>query len=467
MSVVDRVWDEEIVPALTEFIRIPNLSPAFDPEWAAHGHMAEAADLVRRWCEGRGIAGATVDLMELPGLTPVLVIDVPASGGGPADDTVVLYGHLDKQPEMTGWREGLGPWTPVLEGDRLYGRGGADDGYAAFAALTAIEAVRDAGRPHARCVVLIEGSEESGSTHLPPYIDALGDRIGDPSLVVCLDSSCPTWDRLWLVTSLRGMVIQNLTVEVLTEGVHSGLAGGIVPDSFRLLRSLLARIEDDETGELLVPELRVDVPGHRLAEVEATAAELGSSIADWPFVPGAGPAGEDPAAWLLSKSWKASLAVTGVDGMPPVLGGGNVIRPFTRVRLAFRVPPTADAAAAARSVEAILTADPPHGARVTVDGLAGEDGWNAQPMPPWLAEAVDRASVEAYGQPARSIGEGGTIPFIGMLASRFPEAQFVITGVLGPGSNAHGPNEFLDVPTGKRVTQAVASILAAHAARSR
>jgi acetylornithine deacetylase/succinyl-diaminopimelate desuccinylase-like protein len=467
MAVVDEVWDGEIVPTLTEFIRIPNLSVQFDPDWAEHGHMAAAADLVRRWCERRPIPGATVDLLELPGLTPVVVVDVPASGGGPADDTVVLYGHLDKQPEMVGWRDGLGPWTPVLDGDRLYGRGAADDGYAAFASLTAIQAVQEAGRPHARCLVLIEGAEESGSIGLPDYLDHLGDRVGDPGLVVCLDASCATWDRLWVTTSLRGMVILTVGVEVLTEGVHSGSAGGPVPDSFRILRSLLSRIEDERTGDLLLPEATVEVPPDRMAQIDASAGELGDAVAGYPFVPGVRPTGDGPVDWLLRNTWGASLVVTGIDGVPSVLAGANVIRPSTTARMSARLPPTADGIAAAEAMAATLRADPPNGANVTVEVYAAESGWNAPPMAPWLSEAVDRASVEAFGQPARYIGEGGTIPFMGMLGERFPDAQFVITGVLGPGSNAHGPNEFLHVPTGKRVTEAVASILAAHADRPR
>jgi len=258
---VARVWDGSAVPALTDYIRIPNLSPAFDPEWAAHGHMEQAIELVAAWMRARPIAGLEVSIERLHGRTPVIVAEVASTGS--ADGTVVLYGHVDKQPEMTGWRDGLGPWTPVLDGDRLYGRGAGDDGYAAFAALSAIEAVQASGGSHGRLVVVIEASEESGSPDLPAYIDALVPRIGEPELVICLDSGCPTWDRLWLTTSLRGLLSLTVTVRMLEEGVHSGAAGGVVPSTFRILRQLLSRLEDEVTGELLLPELHVEVPVDR------------------------------------------------------------------------------------------------------------------------------------------------------------------------------------------------------------
>jgi acetylornithine deacetylase/succinyl-diaminopimelate desuccinylase-like protein len=464
-SVADRVrqvWDDDAQPAITEYIRIPNLSPAFDTEWAAHGHMERAVDLVSSWMRARPIEGLTVSVERVDGRTPVIIAEIPGEAAG----TVVLYGHLDKQPEMTGWRDDLGPWEPVLDGDNLYGRGGADDGYSAFAAMTAIEAVQAAGGEHARLLVIIEASEESGSPDLPAYIDALADRIGQPDLVICLDSGCATWDRLWLTTSLRGLIAITLTVRVLSEGVHSGAAGGVVPSTFRILRELLARIEDSTTGALLLPELYVDLPDDRVHEIEATAGELGDDLSErFPFVDGAGPVSADPVTQLRAKTWEPTMEVIGIDGVPAVADGGNVLRPFTRAQLSFRVPPTCDIDRATEAIVRRLTTDPPHGAKVKATAHESGAGWNAPATAPWLATAIDNASVAAFGQPARTIGEGGSIPFMAMLGERFPAAQFVITGVLGPGTNAHGPNEFLHLPTAQRVTIAIAHVLDAHARR--
>jgi acetylornithine deacetylase/succinyl-diaminopimelate desuccinylase-like protein len=355
----------------------------------------------------------------------------------------------------------------VLEGDRLYGRGGADDGYSTFAAITAIEAVRAAGGSHARCVVLIEASEESGSPDLPAHLDLLGDRLGEPSLVVALDSWCGDWDRLWVTTSLRGLLDMTLRVDVLTEGVHSGSAGGVVPSSFRILRTLLSRIEDEQTGELLVRELHADIPDHRLRQLTATAPELGEFSARFPFAGDTRPEKASTEQHLIARTWLPSLEVVGIEGAPPPSQAGNVLRPSTAVKLSVRLPPTANPAAAADALERRLTADPPYGARVTIERGSAEAGWHAPPEAPWLTRALDGASRAAFGQPPRSLGEGGTIPFMGMLGRRFPLAKFVVTGVLGPGSNAHGPNEFLHLPTARRITAATAHILDTHARRVR
>ena len=459
------VWRDEIVPALHDYIRIPAVSAVFDPDWAAHGHIAAAVALIRDWCAQRDVDGLTIDVCELPGRSPLIFVEVPAFGPhGSNDNTVLLYGHLDKQPEMSGWREDLGPWTPVVEGERLYGRGGADDGYAAFASLTAIESVQRGGGSHDRCIVLIEASEESGSPDLPAHLEALGDRIGTPSLVLCLDSGCLDYERLWVTTSLRGLVGGTLTVEILTEGVHSGEASGVVPSSFRIARLLLDRVEDSATGNVLVPEMHIEVPADRRRQAEATAADFDEPIAThFPFVDGAEPMVTDAVDQLLNRTWRPTLSIVGAEGLPSLGNAGNVLRPRTSLKLSFRLPPTCDPEIAAAALTERLLADPPYGAKVTFDASEQGPGWNAPTMAPWLEAALAEASDEIFGRPARTFGEGGSIPFMGMLGARFPEAQFVVTGVMGPGTNAHGPNEYLHLPTGERVTAALALVLDAHA----
>ena len=456
---VERAWESDILPRITEYIRIPNKSPHFDAKWQENGHMKRAADLIEAWCKKRKLPGLKLERVQLAGRTPLFFMELPGS----SDDTVVLYGHFDKQPEMVGWRSGLGPWEPVREGDRLYGRGGADDGYAAFASLTALEVLAQQGIPHARCVILIEGCEESGSYDLPFYIDHLAERIGSPSLVVCLDSGCGDYERMWSTTSLRGLVGGDLVVEILREGVHSGDAGGIVPDSFRIARSVLSRLEDQETGEIVPKAFHAKIPPERIEGAKTCAKILGKrGYSRFPFVEGARPQGTDPAELLLNRTWRPALAVTGAEGLPAIKDAGNVLRPRTALKLALRIPPTVDGDKAAVALAQILEKNPPHGASVRLEKASGTSGWNAPKLEPWLEAAVDTASKTFFGKPAASMGEGGTIPFMGMLGRKFPKAQFVITGVLGPESNAHGPNEFLHVPTAKRLTACVASIVAEH-----
>jgi acetylornithine deacetylase/succinyl-diaminopimelate desuccinylase-like protein len=307
-----------------------------------------------------------VDVVRLKGRTPLIFIDVPATGTGSGDDCVLLYGHLDKQPEMTGWSAHLGPWKPVIEGDRLYGRGAADDGYALFGSLAAILALQDQGAPRARCVIMIEACEESGSYDLPYYVDHLAERIGKPSLVVCLDSGCGNYDQLWLTTSLRGMTGGNLSVQVLEEGVHSGDASGIVASSFRILRQVISRLEDEGSGRIKPQELYVDIPAQRVEQARRTAQVLGDAIySKFPFVAGMQPVEKDLTELVLNRTWRPALAITGLDGMPPLDSAGNVLRPSTAVKLSLRLPPTLEGNAAGERVKRLLEANPPYGAKVS------------------------------------------------------------------------------------------------------
>jgi acetylornithine deacetylase/succinyl-diaminopimelate desuccinylase-like protein len=460
MTFVDAVWDDSILPTLCEYVRIPNKSPLFDPDWQSAGHMERAVALLSDWCRQQDIADMTVDVLRLPGRTPLLMIDVP----GTVADCVLMYGHLDKQPEFTGWADGLDPWLPVIRDGKLYGRGGADDGYAVFGSLTAIRALRVQGIAHTRCVILIEASEESGSIDLPAHIDALGDRLGSPSLVVCLDAECGNYDQLWCTTSLRGNLIGTLRVDVLREGVHSGAASGIVASSVRVLRALLARVEDANTGDLLLEELEVAVPPQRQAQARAAAAALGDTVfRKLPFAGTTRPVTDDVFELLVNNTWRPTLSVTGADGLPGVGSAGNVLRPYTALKLSFRLPPTLDPQPAARVLTRALTEDPPYGATVSFRVESAMGGWNAPPVAPWLEQSMQQASREIFGKDAMYMGTGGSIPFMGMLGERFPATQFLVTGVLGPQSNAHGPNEFLHIATGKRLTACVARVLADHA----
>jgi len=459
---IDRTWDTSIVPALCEYIGIPNKSPHFDADWQAHGHMQRAVALLAHWCTTSGVRGLSHEIVELPGRTPLLLATVEGTRADAA--TVLLYGHYDKQPEFTGWHEGLGPWSPVIREGRLYGRGGADDGYALFGSLTAIAAVQKAGLPHARCVLLIEGCEESGSFDLPAYLDHLAPRIGRPEVVICLDAECGDYQHLWISTSLRGLLLGTLRVDVLTEGVHSGAASGIVPSSFRILRALLDRIEDSRTGRV-TSALEVPITDAIRADAQTTADALGTTIIDrYPWAGATQPVVADRVELVLNNTWRPALSVTGLAGAPDIAVAGNTLRPHTAARLSIRLPPTLDAGNAAAEVKRVLEADPPQGAVVSFVSDGGQAGWAAPPVAPWLAEAFDRAARRHFGRPPRFMGMGGTIPFLKMLGDRFPDAQYMVTGVLGPQSNAHGPNEFLDISTGKRVTACVAEVLAAHGA---
>jgi acetylornithine deacetylase/succinyl-diaminopimelate desuccinylase-like protein len=469
---IDAQFESSILPVLSDYICIPNKSPDFDPGWRESGHMERAVSLCEGWARANMPADARLEVVRLGERTPVIFIEVPSfqgaapQKGAPRDETVLLYGHLDKQPEMSGWRDDLGPWQPVREDDKLYGRGGADDGYALFAALTAIAALRKDGLPHARAVLLIEACEESGSYDLPAYIEHLTSRIGALSLVVCLDSGCANYDQLWSTTSLRGLVMGTLSVSLLSEGIHSGDGTGVIAASERVIRMLIERIEDTQTGAIRLSALHTEIPAQRSAQAKRTAAALGAEVySKFPLQPGVRPVSSDGAELILNRTFRPGLAITGAEGWPVPRNAGNVLRPFTKLKLSIRIPPHVDPAAALAVVKETLERDPPYGAAVAFSEGAGNPGWDAPELAEWLAHALDACSERHFGKPAMYMGEGGTIPFMHMLGQRYPEAQFLITGILGPGSNAHGPNEFIHVPTVKRVTRCVADVLAAHALR--
>jgi acetylornithine deacetylase/succinyl-diaminopimelate desuccinylase-like protein len=457
---IGRDWQGPILESLKAYVRIPCESPLFDPSWEAAGHIERAVQLLADWCRAQPLAGIRVEIARLPGLTPILLVDVPGELAG----CVLLYGHLDKQPPFSGWLPGLSAWEPVVRDGKLYGRGAADDGYAAFSALSALVALRAQGVALPRCVMLIEASEESASLHLPAHLAALGDRLPTPSLVVCLDAECGNYEQLWCTASLRGNLTATLRVRVLTEGVHSGLATGIAPTPLRILEQLLARIENPVTGDILLEPLQVTVPRDRLAQIRGAARVLGREVAaKIPFAPAVQPLSDDPVELLVNSTWRATLAVTGADGLPPIGSAGNVLLPEIALKLSLRLPPTCDASVASRALKAALTTDPPYGAEVSLETEPATSGWNAPPCAPWLEESLARASRRVFGRDAVHLGCGGSIAFVTMLGERFASTPFLVTGVLGPQANAHGPNEFLHLPYAERLTACLALVLADHA----
>jgi acetylornithine deacetylase/succinyl-diaminopimelate desuccinylase-like protein len=472
LAEISQTWDREIVPRLQDYIAVPAKSPMFDPQWAQHGYIDTVVRNAAAWVEAQKVQGLKLEVIRLEGRTPVIFFELPASrGAGDADgsaQTVLMYGHLDKQPEFSGWRNDLGPWTPKYEDGRLYGRGGADDGYAVYASIAAIQALKSQKLAHPRVVGLIETCEESGSYDLLPYIDALRTRLGDVGLVVCLDSGAGNYDQLWLTTSLRGMASGVLKVEILTEGVHSGDASGVVPSSFRILRQVLDRLEDSKTGRLLPQSFHCEVPAERMEQARATAAILGEELYrrfPWVHYDCEGdarlalPMTTDPVQALLNRTWAPTLSVTGAEGLPDLQNAGNVLRPYTAFKLSLRLPPLVEAATAVQELKVLLEDNAPYQARVTFEGLGSATGWNAPETAPWFGGALDAASRNFYGAPCGYIGQGGTIPLMNMLSRGFPGAQMMVCGVLGPRSNAHGPNEFLHVPYARRLTAAVAQVI--------
>jgi acetylornithine deacetylase/succinyl-diaminopimelate desuccinylase-like protein len=461
-ELVEQVWEQSAIPAIAEYIKIPNQSPLFDPLWATNGHQEAAIDLIVNWTKEQNVEGLQLEVVRAEARTPLILITLDATPG--CEETILLYGHLDKQPPMKeAWSEGLGPWTPVLRDGKLYGRGSADDGYAVFSAVTAFKVLQTQNIPHARCVLLIEACEESGSKDLPFYINHKAEHIGSPSLVICLDSGCGDYNHMWLTTSLRGMMLAEVRVRIIDEAVHSGSASGIVPSTFRIMRELLDRVEDCKTGEILIREAHCDISEKTYQYAREMAETLGEPLsAHYAFVPGAQPVTLDPVEQALNATWKPTLCYTGASGLPDIKDAGNVLRTETALKLSFRLPPPVQPADFEEALARVILKDPPYNAQIVFNVEKGAAGWCMPPLKPWLEKSLMDASLAAFGKPVRLQGEGGSIPFMGMLGRKFPQTQFVITGVLGPGSNAHGPNEFLHIAAAKNITLCVALLIQDH-----
>ncbi len=450
-------WTESVLPSLCDFIRIPAQSPSFDPDWEARGELDQAIELFSSWLDTLGIDDMSYSVHRIPGRTPVLLVDVPGTGSG----DVLFYSHLDKQPPVTDlWSEGKHPFDPVFEAPYLYGRGSVDDGYGGYLCALAVQTLRFHGIPHPRCRFLIETCEESGSFDLPPYLDALSEEIGTPDLVVVLDSGAGDYENIWVTESLRGLVAGTLKVEVSSEGVHSGLAGGIIPETFRIARNLISRVEDSSTGEILVPELHVEIDESLRKRAERIVAVLGESVwSEFPMLEGVKPQVTDPVEVVLNGNWRPALAVIGANGFPSTADGGNVLRPFSEFSLSFRIPPGVDSDLALEAIKKVLEANPPHGAKVTFSPFVGADGFRAPPIHPSIDSALNQAAQHLYGENWMPLFEGGTIPFLSMMQNRFPNASFLVTGSMGPDGNAHGPDEKLHVPASENLTLAISLAL--------
>ena len=453
---INSFWDKHIIPSLVDYVKIPNKSPSFDPEWKSSGHMDKVLQLATVWIKEHLPKNAKLIVKESKGKTPIILVDIPGEKPG----NVLMYGHLDKQPEMEGWNKGMGPWKPVIQESKLYGRGAADDGYALFASLCSIKALKEQKTKLARTLILIEFSEESGSPDLPHYIKFFAKEIGSPDLVICLDSGAGDYSRFWTTTSLRGLIGARLRVDVLNEGIHSGGASGHVPSSFRIIRQLLSRIENETTGEILINELKVDIPDYRIKEAKELVSILDEEVElEFPWNEKMKPSTDNKTEGVLRRTWRPALSIVGANGLPPSENAGNVLRPYTELQLSIRIPPLVNHKKAKEAIFAVLTESPPYDAKISLTFDEPASGWNAPETKAWLSKSIMKASKCFFKEPSCSIGEGGTIPFMAMLGEQFPEAQFVITGVLGPSSNAHGPNEFLHIPYAKKLTACIALIL--------
>lgn len=458
MTTLDRIihdaWQGGTLEALKDFIRIPAKSSAFDSAWKENGHLMAALEQARRWGLEH-FPGATFEILESPEFPPALFVDIKATGTN--ERPVFYYGHLDKQPETV--HEGWEPWNPVVRDGRLYGRGAVDDGYSFYTALTAAAALDEAGLPRPRVTGLFETNEESGSEGLEHYIDEVARRVKDPAYVAILDLGAMNLKRLWLTRSLRGALCLTVKVQVLDTAVHSGFGSGLAPDSFRIMRSLLSRIEDESTGRILLPELHAELPESVEEQMKLLIEDGYDPRFGINWHGGTRPCHEDPLETLKASCWDPTLTVVGAEGLPAIENAGVLIRPSTSLRLSIRIPPVVDGEKAIKAVVAALTTDVPYGASVTVSQVSASSGFLAEDLEGPVGEAVGRISRDVFEAAPGYIFCGASIGTLPLFGRAFPGAPFINTGALAPDTNAHAPFEYLPLGYAEKLTRFLAELM--------
>lgn len=460
-TIVYQLFEEQTLPGIMDYIRIPNVSPNYDPQWDTNGNQEKAVSFLANWVLSQNLKGLSLSIYKEKKRTPFIYIEVNPSRVSDKR-TVLMYGHFDKQPAYTGWSDGLGPTTPVIKDGKLYGRGSTDDGYALFGIITAIKTCQRINLPLPRIVIIVEGAEESYIEDLNFYLSALKTKIGTPDFIVCLDSGSEDYKRLWLTTSLRGNCAIDLTVKTLKVGMHSGGGTGFVADSYFILRRLLDRIENSDTGEIIIPESKVPLPKNRENEIRRLVTIVKDDyIKNYPFFENTQPIHKELFDLVVNNTWQSTLAITGADGFPEASTAGNVLRPFSSVRLSFRFPPGVDTQKVGESIVEILSKDPPYNAIVEAKLLSFGNGWNLDEKnySNQLKIVLNNASKRYFNNETEAFGEGGSIPFVQTFNQAYPNADLAVMGVAGPGSSIHGPDENLDLEFCRKFICCIAHML--------
>ncbi|CDW83647.1 peptidase m20 [Stylonychia lemnae] len=458
-TIVDEHYDSWFVPGLSDFVRVPNLTMMADNNFATNGLIQQAMECVDNYINKLDVQGLKRHVFHPEGSNPLVVYVIDGSEG--ATRNVMLYGHLDKQPWGAGWEEGLAPNDPQIRGDYMYGRGSSDDGYSAFATMLAVKSIQLAGGKLPRVVLVLETEEESGSPNLIPLLNLAEDVIGKPDACFCMDSGALDYDQLWLTSSLRGVCNVDLTIEGGKVGYHSGETGGIIPETFRVARALLNRLDNCDTGRV-TEDLQVPVPDFKQQEADSLSEKYGDKLfKKYNLNEGVQYINEDNIPELyLNKVWRPNLSITGAEGLPPIAAAGNVLRPKTTIRCSMRLCPAFDAHEAEKIITNKLTTDVPYNAKVTVSGGHAGNGWCQKHLQEWLHNALTEAGHKFFGgKDYGSFGEGGSIPFLNELQKKYPDTQIVAMGLVGPGANIHGPNENINLVYAKKLVKTLAHVI--------
>ena len=453
---VDKQFTLNILPNLMNFIRIPNLSPLFDPNWKTNGYLFKAANLIVSYAKSLNIKNAEINLLQDSGHTPMVFIEIPASRKND-NRTVIFYGHYDKQPYGTGWDKDKSPTNPVIVDGRLYGRGSADDGYASFSILTAIKTCQEFNCLMPRICCLFEGAEESTDADLKYYFDKLIPILGDNVVAfIPLDSGCPDYDRLWMANSLRGIVDIDVNIQTLDQESHYGPeASGIIAENLFLMRKIYDGLVDSTNGEFKLEEFKIaedKIPAIVMEQMQKEIEIVGDNfIKNIPLYEGVSPLKTDVKELMINNRWKPSCFILGIDNCPKTEDRGFGVSSGINVRMSIRIPPTVDKNKAIEALKKALSDNIYFGAQVKLGYLDYGEGVLLANMSNKVKNILNKASLEFFGNESVFTGVGGSIPFIGYFQSKYPNTDIICTGIVGSDSHEHGPNENLNIEACKKM----------------
>ena len=451
---IEKMFTYNTLPNLMNFIRIPNLSPAFDNNWNTNGYLLKAANLIISFAKSLEIKNAEINLIQDQGYTPLIYIDIQSSRKNDTR-TVLFYSHFDKQPHGTGWDENKGPTKPVIENNRLFGRGSVDDGYASFSILTAIKACQDHNCPLPRIFCIFEGAEESTDEHLTYYFDKLMPIIGNNIIAfIPLDSGGSDYDRLWITNSLRGVLNLYLKIQTLDNNCNFGPeASGRIAENLFLLRKSLEGIFDTNTGEVKIDELHAkEIPKNIEEEMNKEIEIVGDKFFNGiPLYEGVQPLKTDVKEAMINLRWKPTCVISGIDNCPQIEENGFGVYKSINVRISMRIPPGINVANGIEAIKKAINNNIYFGAKISLERFGYADGWYLNKISDRTKNILKKASLEFFGNESIFKGVGGTIPFITYFQSKYPDTDIICTGICGDDSFEHGPNENLNLDACKKM----------------
>ena len=459
---ISKIFNTTTLPNLMNFIRIPNTSPEFDPDWDKNNLLLKASKLIITFIKTLQLKNTEITLLKDENHTPFILTETKSSKEK-EKNTILFYAHIDKQPNCEGWDKGKSATNPIIENGRLYGRGSIDDGYAIYSILTAIKYCQDNNLFTNRIICIFECSEESSSDDLNYYFDKLIPFFGnDISLFCCVDLTCLDYKKMWIVNCIRGVMDFDVKIYTLNNDIYSNFTKGVFPDNFMIFRKLCDLLRN-EKGEFLIPELIISedkIPKDRKKELEEASKEIGIDfIKVLPLYNNTKPMKDDIYKLLLNNIWKVSMIIKGIDGIPDKKYEGNILSKGLKARIQMRIPPLLNGKKAFEAIKKKFIENTPFNSKVEVEMIGIDDGWNDKNFSERSKNVFNYVSKIGFGNDVGFKFDGGSVPFIQYFENKYPKSQIANLGIRGYECNEHGPNESIDLDACKKFIAALVILM--------